>query len=307
MSKKELLLSELRKYEWMERVDKNIYKAKAYAKVIKGIEKLANINTIDDLQSVEGIGDSIREKCNAVLQSGNTFDKKRDAVGLIQNIYGIGPVKAYELVNVYKMYTFEDVRKNSDLLTPVQKIGLKYVEDSMLRIPREEMDSHSAKLQSILQLSTNGKLVGCIVGSYRRKKESSGDIDMCITYQHSTSPGEYFETFIKECQKNGYILDILAKGRKKCLCFCRLQQNLPVRRLDLLLTPPEEFVTSLLYFTGSQEFNIRMRSRALELGYTMNEHSITPMRKDIPHPPFFSKEEEVFSFLKMDYVPPDKR
>jgi len=306
--KKEILLAELRKYEWMERTDKNVFKAKAYAKVIKGIEQLSEVKSIDDLLSVEGIGDSIRTKCEHILQSIMEIDKRDESIQLFQHIYGIGPVKATELVKHYKLYTFDDLRSHQDLLTPIQRIGLQYVEDSMLRIPRKEMDKHCHLLLKLLQTSTSGKLMGCIVGSYRRKKESSGDIDMCITYQQDvTNAPVHFERFIQECISTGYICDILAKGSKKCLSFCRLTPNSHVRRLDLLLTPPHEFATSLLYFTGSQQFNIKMRSKALELGYTLNEHALTPLRNNTPKPPFFKCEEDVFQFLQLEYTPPEKR
>ena len=56
----------------------------------------------------------------------------------------------------------------------------------------------------------------------------------------------------------------------------KLNEN-PARRIDFMFTPKKEFAFAILYFTGSKEFNTVMRQRALDLGYSMNEHGFTKM------------------------------
>jgi DNA polymerase beta len=75
----------------------------------------------------------------------------------------------------------------------------------------------------------------------------------------------------------------------------------------LEVTPLNEYVTSLVYFTGSQQFNIKMRARALELGYTLNEHSLSPVKDKVPKVLFFETEKSLFDFLKMEYIDPEYR
>jgi DNA polymerase/3'-5' exonuclease PolX len=83
------------------------------------------------------------------------------------------------------------------------------------------------------------------------------------------------------------------------------------RRLDLLLTPISEYYYSILYFTGSQSFNIKMRSKALDMSYSLNEHGLTYIGNSKPKaPPTLPKinsEKDVFDFLKMDYLKPENR
>jgi DNA polymerase/3'-5' exonuclease PolX len=62
-----------------------------------------------------------------------------------------------------------------------------------------------------------------------------------------------------------------------------------------------------LYFTGSDKFNIQFRKKALERGYTLNEHALTPVREGVPEVPLMADEKEIFAFLGMEYVPPEKR
>ena len=46
------------------------------------------------------------------------------------------------------------------------------------------------------------------------------------------------------------------------------------RRIDIMFTKPEEYPFAILYFTGSGEFNVNMRNKLLDLGYTINEYSV---------------------------------
>ena len=309
LTTKERLIHHLKQYETQERINKHKFKEKAYAKAIYGIQTAKKIESLRDVENIQGIGESIYEKCKAFFTSSHSeTNKEVEAIQLFQQVHGIGPVKATELVKTYKLYTLDDLRSRIDLLQPIQKIGLKYVEDSLHRIPRSEMDKHAMYVTNTLHTASSNQLMGCLVGSYRRKKESSGDIDMLITYNHGAKHVDtYFETFITTLIKHTYIVDILSRGKKKCMAFCKLPLEAHVRRLDLLLTPPEEFVTSLLYFTGSQEFNIKMRTHALQLGYTLNEHSLTPLDKCTPTPPLFKTEKECFDFLHMEYTSPEHR
>jgi DNA polymerase/3'-5' exonuclease PolX len=87
------------------------------------------------------------------------------------------------------------------------------------------------------------------------------------------------------------------------------------RRLDILLTKPSEFILSLLYFTGSQKFNISFRRLANIKGYTLNEHFLTKLvwdkdssfSKERLDPPIFETEKDVFDFLRVKYLTPFER
>jgi DNA polymerase/3'-5' exonuclease PolX len=108
----------------------------------------------------------------------------------------------------------------------------------------------------------------------------------------------------------GYIEYILALGEKKCMGVARLPsrdgKDYKARRVDFLITPEHEYACALLYFTGSDMFNVAFRQRALQKGYTLNEHSMTPCG-DAPTPPPFHTEQDIFRFLSLQYVEPSKR
>jgi DNA polymerase/3'-5' exonuclease PolX len=148
-----------------------------------------------------------------------------------------------------------------------------------------------------------------IVGSFRRGSLDSGDIDVLVGFPAKMKEEEaqkHFSTFVQKLQESKYITDILALGPKKCMAVCRLP-NKKVRRLDLLLTNATEYPYALLYFTGSDKFNIQVRKNALELGYTLNEHSLRPIRENVLDVPMLKTEADILEFLKMEYVPPENR
>jgi DNA polymerase/3'-5' exonuclease PolX len=87
--------------------------------------------------------------------------------------------------------------------------------------------------------------------------------------------------------------------------------KLPFRRLDILLTPPEAYGYALLYFTGSQRFNILVRQHALTKGYSLNEHCLSLDSKwKGPKPaaiPVLKTEAEILAFLGIKWVSPTDR
>ena len=87
-------------------------------------------------------------------------------------------------------------------------------------------------------------------------------------------------------------------------------KNYPARRLDFMYSPPNEYAFAVLYFTGSKAFNVLMRSRALSLGYTLNEHGFHKMngkKKGKKLNIIFHSEESIFKFLRMVYKTPHQR
>lgn len=321
MPQKQRIIDALQVLYKKEQQDKQIYKARAYAKVIAQIKSLPGpIHGMEDLEGVEGIGEKIRAKIVEILETGKLEAaekiKEERAIEVTDNlmqIYGVGPVKAKELVEKHNIRSFTDLTKSiqekPSLLNDKQKIGLKYVKDLQLRIPRSEMDQHNVLLKREIRQAHNG-FVYEMVGSYRRGANDSGDIDVLMTLPSNVATAEGAKSFKKLCDKLvsiGYITDVLALGDKKCMGVCRLSQDSPARRIDLLVTHQEEYPFAVLYFTGSDKFNIAMRKHALEQGYTMNEHGLKKVKEDVANIPTMKDEHDIFTFLKYPYVAPTER
>lgn len=274
-----------------EKAAKNAFKVRAYVKVLDQIRALdAPIASMDDLKSISGIGDSIRAKLVEIFATGALSVAPPPQENKLMEIYGIGQAKMQELVAA-GIHTIPQLRAavagTPTLLNDKQKIGLKYYEPLLERIPRAEMDVHADILRAALKAEFE------IVGSYRRGAADSGDIDVLV--RNST-----LNAVVAALKERGYILESLAEGPKKFMGIVAVGAK--PRRLDILVCPDDEYPYALLYFTGSQKFNIKMRQKALELGYTLNEHRLAPLDNAV-QPPKMRSERDIFKFLKMKWIP----
>lgn len=290
--------------EYYDKED-NVFKKNAYKKAIKNLSGI-KINSITDIINIKGIGVKIKEKIEYVIEhfEPETIDESLD------NIYGIGPAK----LKVFKekgINTFQKLKDalilDSKLLNAKQKIGLHYYDDIEKRIPYVEIEDHDKYLNKII---LENKKVECIniVGSYRRKKESSGDIDLLVKIKNKDDYIGILKEIVEKLEKNKYILEILACKDKKFMGIVKLKESgIIARRLDMLITYPEEYACALLYFTGSKEHNIKVRNKALKMGYTLNEHRMEKIKPDVKDIPYFNCEKDIFDFLEMEYIEPHLR
>jgi DNA polymerase beta len=278
----------------------------------------APITSYKDVETIAGIGEKISKKIKEILETGELkaaeVAKEKyniEALDLFQNIYGVGPAKATELVAA-GIKSIEQLRETvkglPKILNDKQKIGLKYYEDLLERIPREEMLEHEDILHSRLPHSME-EYTCELVGSFRRQAETSGDIDVLIRIPNEATDEEISQNlfeYVTILKDFGYIEEILALGEKKCMAICRMYGG-KARRLDILMTPENEYSYALLYFTGSDKFNVAFRQHALNRGYTLNEHTLKPMRDGLSEPPYMSTENDIFRFLGLRYIEPSQR
>ena len=253
------------------------FKARAYKTAIDACHGLSKpITSVEDVKGLPGFGEKILEKINEIITTGSLAAATRveeridiSSLKLFEGVHGIGPVKAKQLVEAgYK--TIEDLRKATTpkLFTAAQTLGLKHYEAGLQRIPRAEMIDFESKLLSRLP----AHLTGVITGSYRRGAASSGDIDILLKGDGSSADLTAFASFVSSLKTSGIIVDQLISGPKKWMGYAQLPGGI-VRRLDLMLTPPEEYAYAILYFTGSDKFNVAFRNHCLSLHYSLNEHT----------------------------------
>jgi len=288
------------------------FRARAYQKAQETLMAFPrDITSVEQLKGQPGIGSTILEKLNEYVNTGTLKileREKNNPVNILGEIYGVGPKKAKDLVEK-GIVNIEQLReRQDDVLNDIQKVGLKYYEDILKRIPRSEVEEYKKLFDKDFE-----KVVGSgsdshmeIVGSYRRGAESSGDIDVIIT---SKSPKVFVE-FIDELIKENIILNVLSRGPTKCLVVARLPSSDVARRVDFLYTSPEEFPFSILYFTGSKIFNTVMRNEALKKGLTMNEHGLYKMenkKKGEKVTVVFKDEKDIFDYLGLVYKSPVER
>ena len=293
------------------------FRAKAYRDAMEEIIKYQNdITNANQLEGVKGIGKTILTKLNEYIETGTLkiLEKERNnPINVLTKVHGIGPKKAKQLIelgieNVADLKNKQNESEIDELLTDNIKLGIKYFNDIEKRIPREEIEKYKSILDELF--NENTALTDTkyeIVGSYRRGNKTSGDIDIIIT--NTNDDKEIFKTFIDILIEKNIIIEVLSRGKVKSLTICKLPNEIP-RRVDFLYSPPDEYYFALLYFTGSKVFNTLQRQKALDLGYTLNEHGLHKINKGIKGDKVnqkFTSEKSIFDFLEMEYCPPEKR
>jgi len=311
--KRDMIISIFSSLGNFEKANGEGFKANAYFKVIPHLKNIQSDSglTVENLKSIKGLGKSLLTKIQEIIETGScpAYDKIKDYNDIRQvfmGIHGIGPKNAAELVKS-GFKSIEDLKNCPNIeehLNNVQMIGLKYYEDLQLRIPREEIEKHEKNLKKIYKLCNFPKdtVHFTIAGSYRRGKVDSGDIDILFTSKNKKK----YDDFIDKLKEMNYLVEDLARGPKKYNGICKYGNN-PCRRIDIMYTKPQEYPFAILYFTGSMEFNTKMRANLLEQGLSLNEYSLkdNDTKKPVDHK--FVKEEDIFEYLNMDYVHPCDR
>jgi NAD-dependent DNA ligase len=268
-----------------------------------------DIYSPDQLKGQLGIGSTILEKLETFDKTGTLpiIEQERGKPeNILSDVYGIGPKKAVELVKLGITSIAQLRERQDEVLNKVQKAGLKYYEDIMERIPRSEIDEYVGVFQKTFDsVSESGDRYE-IVGSYRRGAAASGDIDVILT---STRPA-FFDKWIDALLATGVIVEVLSRGKTKCLVITKMDVKSKARRVDFLYTSPEEYPFAVLYFTGSKGFNAAMRGHALKMGWSLNEHGFSKVvdkKKEEKVLLNIVDERGIFDLLKLEYKEPSER
>lgn len=282
----------------------NPFKIKAYKNAI------GNIKHANAYIGVPGVGKGILEKIDMIL-AGRTFgskkvdkynqmlkifgDKKLNGFiqdigfeGLIRSDYGksmlklsaipgVGPTYAEVLYRNYGIRNETEYRKRLDLQSNQTKIYFKYKKYIQKQFDRYTVD----------QIISTLNFPKTVVGSYRRDKVMTKDIDILVRKYP-----KFDERFIP-----------FSVGSKRASVYYWFNEKL--YQIDFLLYDSENKPFMSLYFTGSFQFNIYMRGIAKRNGYKLNQYGLFKNDKKVKY--YFKTERDIFKFLGMQYLKPNER
>jgi DNA polymerase/3'-5' exonuclease PolX len=304
---------------------KNQYRLKSITLAIKILEKYPkdNISEFDlkDIIKIKGIGEGTIRRIKEILDTGKlneikiTSDDKQylKMIEELEEIYGIGRITAYKLFKEYKIKSIseliERVNKREIILPENIMLGLRYVNNLDTKIPRKDIeDINEFLLNTLFEIDIN--LFGTTCGSYRRLKDTSGDIDFMIIHNdYKTMDTEmkknYLDIVVNKLINKNFIIDSLTKTdvKTKYMGIFKWKTSKP-RRIDIRIIPLESYYPALLYFTGSKDFNKQMRLNAISMDYTLNEYGLFDEKGKIFK---VKSEKDIFDLLNMEYITPDKR
>ena len=293
------------------------FRAIAYehiAKVLHNMqEDIARYATdIPTLDAIGGIGESIAQKIIEYLHTGKiaTFEqlKKKVPYELLElmDITGFGPAtirSLHQQLNIRKRGDLVNALKK-DQLRAVQGFGEKKIEllQRALKLYKQPtgMDLKEAEklgetIRSLIK-AIPGVEKAVIAGSIRRKKSIIGDIDIIIQAGIA-----YRKKIVNQFITIPQVERVLAKGSTKASVLLKKSGV----QVDIRLVHHYEFGAALLYFTGSKEHNIKLRSIAKNSGYKINEYGLFDgiTQKRLAS----ATEAEIYSFLHLPFIPPQLR
>jgi DNA polymerase (family 10) len=260
------------------------------------------------LTDIEGIGKDLAEKVSTLVQTGSLpmlqelLAEVPESVLAILRVPGLGPKRAAQLYRELNVRTLDDLRAacTSHQVQAMKGFGVK-TEEAILqgldiadeaerRILWIEADQH---VQEILAYMKNGKTVQKITaaGSYRRGKETVGDLDFLAVARDANAAMDHLAGFDAAAS-------VIARGDTKM--SLRLHSGVQV---DLRIVPDESFGAALQYFTGSKEHNIVLRGRAKARGLKINEYGVFRGEQSIAG----RTEEEVYAAMDLPCFPPELR
>lgn len=291
--------------ELLELTGQNVFKVRAYYRAADVVERLPSAVTQYDERSLEqvgGIGVNIARKIVEIKETGSfrELEELKAAIpaSLVEllELEGIGPRTAHTLWQKLGIESIEDLERaaRGHRIRAVRGFGEKKEEKFLKsissfrqrsdRMNRLEAEGVISRVTEILLPTTFE-----VAGSYRRGKSTIGDIDIV-----TTEPAALLNPRLRTVAE-----EIIDEGEKKTSLRC---QN---KRVDVRFTRPSRFGSMLLYLTGSKAFNIRMREIALNKGYKLNEYGIEDRSQGNLNT--FATEEELFSFLGIEYIVPELR
>lgn len=266
----------------------------------------------EQLKHLNGIGDGIVRRINEVIKYGyikeiQHFDKPQIKSNLT-DIIGIGKKNQNILINKYKIHNIRQLidahnKKKIKLSNTILK-GIKYHKVYKKNIPREEIKLIYEYLKKIIPQFSKS-IIFNICGSFRRKKKNSNDIDLLISSKNKDE--HILGSLIIYLKKKKFIIDSITSDyvNTKYMGFIQFKK-FPVRKIDIRYIPYESYYYSLLYYTGSKNFNKYIRLIAKKKGLLLNEYglfSINNKKKLI----FVDSEKEIFKLLNINYISPKNR
>jgi DNA polymerase (family X) len=293
------------------------FRAIAYENVAKVLHNMkediavyaTDVKTLDE---IGGIGESIAEKIIEYLHTGKikTFEelKKRvpyELTGLM-DITGFGPATLRVLHEELGINNREDLIK---ALETGKLVGLKGFGEKKIENMKRALKLYKENKRMLLKDAekTGNEILAAIkkfpglqkaelAGSLRRRKETIGDIDIVVA-----ADPRYRKKIVSMFIALPQVEKVLAKGTTKASVVLKHLQA----QVDIRLVHDYEYGAALLYFTGSKEHNIKLRTIAKERGYKINEYGIfdAATGKRLAG----ETEEEMYHFLNLKYIPPEMR
>jgi DNA polymerase (family X) len=262
----------------------------------------------EDLTELPGIGEDLAAKIQEIIETGTTpllgklRKKVPPALTELLHIPGLGPKRVKALYHELDVQTVEQLQRAAldGRIRTLPGFGQKTEQhisqavkaraDTATRFKLAVAAQYADALVAYLKQAPGVKHV-VVAGSYRRAKETVGDLDILVTAHPNSPVLDRFLTY-------GEVAEVIAKGTTRAAV--RLASQLQV---DLRVVPEESYGAALHYFTGSKAHNIAIRELGQQRDLKINEYGVFKDSRHIAG----ETEESVFTAVNLPFIPPELR
>jgi DNA polymerase (family 10) len=278
---------------------------------------------------IPGVGEAISKKIEELARTGRLafYDRLREEVPpslvALLEIPGIGPRTVKQLHDELGIETLEDLRRAAEIgsLRGLKGMSEKTEQGVLAGIAALESRQKRMRLgqaEAIVEtlLAELADVPGLVslqpAGSFRRRRETIGDLDLLAETDRPTELIDRFTTL-------GSVESVIAKGPHKAAV--RLLRG---PQIDLMIMPPGEAGTYLIHFTGSKEHNVKLRGMARDMGWSLSEKGYLRLGDDgepavgeaaegsatggpVAELRTFATEAEAYGFLGLPFIEPELR
>jgi DNA polymerase (family 10) len=299
--------------ELLEIQGANPFRIRAYRKAAQTIEGLPHSVTSmlaegADLSELPGIGEDLAAKIQEIVETGHLALLEQVSSQLpgqlaeLAKIPGLGPKRVKMLYDTLGIQDLKGLAKaaRTGKIRQLHGFGAKTEENILAETVQRSSGEKRIKLNTAEQFAEpiidflqgiKGVKDAIVAGSYRRRKETIGDLDILVASADGTSIMNRFVAY-EEVEK------IVSKGTTRATVM--LRSGLQV---DLRVVPEESYGAALQYFTGSKAHNIAVRSLAIKKGLKINEYGVFRGETRIAG----QTEEEVYAQVGLPYFEPELR
>ena len=295
--------------ELLEIKGENQFRVRAYRRAARTVEGLPQSITSllaagEDLSELPGIGKDLAGKIAEIVATGHfalldELKKKLPGdLGEMAALPGLGPKRLKLLHDKLKVNTFDDLRRvvKAGRLHEIKGFGptierkLAAALEKPVAEKRFKLSVAEAEAEALVGfLGGSGRVT--VAGSYRRRRDTVGDLDLVVTAAHAAAIGDKLASYEN-------VAEVLAHGPTRTTVVLRSGLQVDVRAIA-----DASYGAALLYFTGSKAHNIALRAIAVRRGWKLNEYGLFSGRRRIAG----LTEEEIYKKLGLAYIPPEMR
>ena len=304
----------------------NPFRVRAYRNAVRTIQGLTRslaemVEEGEDLTELSGIGEDISGYIEEMVQTGELelllelHEEVPPTVADLLDLEGIGPKKARKLWEELDIETVDDLEDALEEGEVVELEGFGEKTARKMRQAIEDFRKHRERfrlgdadrwVEPLLEYMEEAPGVEelDVAGSYRRRKETVGDIDLLVVCDEAGPVMEHFTSY-------DLVERVIEAGETRGSVVLR-----PGLQVDLRILPEESYGAALQYFTGSLEHNVKLRKRALDDGLRVSEYGVFEIPEgtdpDEMEPGEGERvagetEDGVYEALGLVWIPPELR